>query len=45
MIYTSYFAKMKDLPDNIVPISIAGKSPDWYNGLEYKVQLLVTHGQ
>lgn len=37
MIYTSYFAKMKDLPDNIVPISIAGKSPDWYNGLEYKV--------
>ena len=37
MIYTSYFAKIKSLPDNVVPISIAGKAPDWYNGLEYKV--------
>ena len=36
MIYTSYFAKLKSLPDNIVPISICGKAPDWYKGLQYK---------
>lgn len=36
MIYTSYFAKLKYLPDNIIPISICGKAPDWYNGLQYK---------
>lgn len=36
MIYTSYFAKLKSLPDNIVPISICAKAPDWYNGLQYK---------
>lgn len=36
MIYTSYFAKLKSLPDNIVPISICGKAPNWYTGLQYK---------
>jgi hypothetical protein len=36
MIYTSYFAKLKSLPNNIIPISICGKTPDWYNGLQYK---------
>ncbi|WP_373262236.1 DUF488 family protein, N3 subclade [Hungatella hathewayi] len=36
MIYTSYYAKIKNLPDNIVPISIAGKAPTGYDGLEYK---------
>lgn len=36
MIYTSYFAKLKSLPDNVVPISICGKAPDWYTGLQYK---------
>lgn len=36
MIYTSYFAKLKSLPDNIIPISICGKAPDWYQGLQYK---------
>lgn len=36
MIYTSYFSNLKNLPDNIVPISICGKAPDWYNGLQYK---------
>jgi hypothetical protein len=36
MIYTSYFAKLKSLPDNIIPISICGKAPDWYEGLQYK---------
>lgn len=36
MIYTSYFAKLKSLPNNIVPVSICGKAPDWYKGLQYK---------
>lgn len=36
MIYTSYFAKLKYLPEDIVPISICGKAPDWYKGLQYK---------
>lgn len=37
MIYTSYFAKIKDLEkNNIIPISICGKAPDWYKGLQYK---------
>ena len=36
-IYTSYFAKLKKLPKNIVPISICGKAPDWYKGIQYKV--------
>lgn len=36
MIYTSYFAKLKSLPDNIIPISICGRAPDWYKGLQYK---------
>lgn len=36
MIYTSYFNKLADLPDSIVPISICGKAPDWYNGIQYK---------
>jgi hypothetical protein len=36
MIYTSYFAKIKTLPPNIIPISICGKAPDWYSGRQYK---------
>ena len=37
MIYTSYFAKLKELQNqNITPISICDKSPDLYDGLEYK---------
>lgn len=36
MIYTSYFAKLKFLPVNIVPISICAKAPSWYKGLQYK---------
>ena len=36
MIYTSYFAKLKSLPDNIIPISICAKVPSWYEGLQYK---------
>ena len=36
VIYTSYFAKLRSLPDNIIPISICGKAPEWYKGLQYK---------
>lgn len=36
MIYTTYFAKLKSLPNNIIPISICGKAPSWYTGLQYK---------
>lgn len=36
MIYTSYFTQLKNLPSNIIPISICGKAPDWYKGLQYK---------
>ena len=37
MIYTSYFAKIKQLEkNNIIPISICGKAPDWYKGIQYK---------
>lgn len=37
LIYTSYFSAIKQLEDNgIVPISICGKAPDWYTGLQYK---------
>lgn len=36
MIYTSYFAKINKLPQNIIPISIAIKAPSGWNGLEFK---------
>lgn len=36
MIYTTYFANLKKLPENVIPISICGKAPEWYNGLQYK---------
>lgn len=36
MIYTSYFAQLRNMPENIIPISICGKAPDWYDGLQYK---------
>ena len=36
MIYTTYFAKLKSLPENVIPISICGKAPSWYDGLQYK---------
>lgn len=36
MIYTSYFAKLRKLPENFTPISICAKPPAGYTGLEYK---------
>ena len=31
-LYTSFFANLKNIPENIKPVSIAGFSPKWYNG-------------
>ena len=36
MIYTSYFAKLKTLPEGVIPISICGKAPAGYKGLQFK---------
>lgn len=36
MIYTSYFARLKDIPEKYVPVSIALKTPEFYKGLTYK---------
>ena len=36
MIYTSYFANIKNLPETICTISIAGNAPDRYDGIQYK---------
>lgn len=36
MIYTTYFAQLRNLPGNIIPVSICGKAPEWYKGLQYK---------
>lgn len=35
-IYTTYFGNLRKLPKDIIPISIALKSPDWYKGFQYK---------
>lgn len=35
-IYTTYFAKLRMLPENIVPISIAAKNPPGWNGKTYR---------
>lgn len=36
MIFTTYFARLKKLPKDIIPISICGKAPSNYSGLQYK---------
>lgn len=36
MINTSYFDNVKNLPDTVCPISIAGKASESYHGIEYK---------
>ena len=35
-IYTTYFANLKNLYSDIVPISICGRAPDGWTGLQYK---------
>jgi len=34
-IFTSYFANLKKLPPDTVPISIALKTPAWFSGMRY----------
>jgi hypothetical protein len=35
--YTGYFAKLKTyINAGLVPVSICGKAPDWYEGFQYK---------
>ena len=36
MLYTTYFARLKTLPETITPISICGKAPAWFTGAQYK---------
>ena len=36
MLYTSYFANMKNIPKNMICVSICGGVPKWYTGLQYK---------
>ena len=36
MIYTTYFAKLKKLPENIIPIAICAKPPAGYKGPIYR---------
>ena len=35
-VYTTYFANIRNLPDNVVPISITLKSPSGWAGAEFK---------
>lgn len=34
-IFTSYFANLKSLPSDAVPVSIALKTPSWFSGMRY----------
>lgn len=36
MIFTSYFAKLREILPNFVPIAICRYPPKWYRGLIYK---------
>ena len=35
MIFTSYFGKMRKLPENVFPVAICALSPSWYTGTHY----------
>lgn len=35
-IYTTYFARVSKLPENVVPIAICGGIPKWWTGLTFK---------
>lgn len=35
-IYTTYFANVKNLPQNVIPVSIAGKAPEAWRWHQYK---------
>ena len=36
-IYTSYFAALKKIPEDMVPIAICAKPPDFFKGPNYKI--------
>ena len=36
MLYTTYFARIKSLPNTITPVTICGKAPAWFDGPQYK---------
>ena len=36
MLYTTYFANLRNVPKDIVPVAICGKSPKGFLGAEYK---------
>lgn len=37
MIYTGYFDKTETYKEKgLTPVSIAGRAPDWYDGIQYK---------
>lgn len=36
MVYTTYFAQIRQLPPNVIPISICAKAPTGYTGIQYK---------
>ena len=35
MLYTTYFAKVKQLPDNVIPVAICAKAPTGFKGYTY----------
>lgn len=35
MIFTSYFGKLRKLPENVFPVAICISPPSWYTGTEY----------
>lgn len=35
-IWTSFFDNRDNIPREVVQISIAGKAPEWYSGIQYK---------
>lgn len=37
MIFTSYFAKIRKFPENVIPVAISAIVPDWYDGLSYSL--------
>lgn len=37
MIYTTYFAKLRFLPKDVIPVAICAKPPKGYQGAEYRM--------
>lgn len=34
--YTTYYANLRNLPEDVVPIAISATVPKWYTGLTYR---------